>query len=156
MFDVRSLAHCAVRASLVIVMLAMLQIARAQSHTKRFPKFEDYPVKEVFNHTPHLPILVTPEQHRLRTRIREGVEKGSGVWINGEWSREQNRPGPNFAGRYIVIVWGCGMACLMTAVSDAETGVVYNPPISDGGLCTTHAGISELSRKCWGYGISQR
>jgi hypothetical protein len=82
----------------------------------------------------HLPILATPQQRHFRTRIREGVEKGWRVWINGEWRREQNRPGPNFAGRYIVIVWDCGPGCIQMAVSDAESGTVYNPPISEGGF----------------------
>lgn len=85
----------------------------------------------MFNQTPHPPIFVTPEQRRFHTRIREGVEKGWGVWINGEWGKEQNRQGPNFAGHYIVIVWGCGSGCLRMAMSDAETGAVYNPPVSD-------------------------
>ncbi len=127
---VPSLAGGSVSASLAMTMLAALQIARAQNHTERLPRFEDYPVKEVFNRIPHLPILVTPEQRLFRTRIREGVEKGWGVWINGAWGEERNLPGPNFAGHYIVIVWGCGTACIRMAVSNAETGAVYDPPVS--------------------------
>lgn len=70
------------------------------------------------------------QQRRFRTRIREGVENGWGVWTDGEWGAEHNRLGPNFAGHYIVIVWGCGAPCLMMAVADAETGAVYSPPLS--------------------------
>jgi hypothetical protein len=90
---------------LLISTVATLQIARSQQSAERLPRFEDYPVTEAFTRSPHPPILVTPEQRMFRTRIREGVEKGWGVWINGEWSKEQNKPGPNFAGHYIVIVW---------------------------------------------------
>jgi hypothetical protein len=116
-------------------MLSFLQSAAAQPRASPLPKFEDYPVKEVFDRNPHPPSLITPEQHRFRTRIREGVEKGWGVWIDGEWGKEQNRPGPNFAGHYIVVVWGCGAPCLMMAISNAKTGAVYNPPLSwTGGL----------------------
>jgi hypothetical protein len=129
-FSIRNLAW----ASLLIAALGTLRAVFAQGTTTRLPKFEDYPVKEVFNHTPHPPVLTTPQQRRFRTRIREGVEKGWGVWINGEWSKEQNRPGPNFAGHYIVIVWGCGSGCIEMAMSDAETGAVYDPPISNGGF----------------------
>jgi len=111
--------------------LSLLQTAAAQSAPKPLPKFEDYPVKGAFNQVPHSPILATQEQQRYRTRIREGVEKGWGVWINGEWGKEQNRPGPNFAGHYIVIVWGCGSGCLRMAMSNAETGTIYNPPLSE-------------------------
>ncbi len=124
----------AVCAGFVIWTLATLQPARSQNRTQPLPKFEDYPVNEVFDRTPHPPVLVTHDQRLFRTRIREGVEKGWGVWINGEWGREQNKPGPNFAGHYIVIVWGCGAGCIRMAMSDAETGAVYNPPVSDGGL----------------------
>jgi hypothetical protein len=72
----------------------------------------------------------------FRTRIREGVEKGWGVRINGQRDKEQNRPGPNFAGHYIVIVWGCGTGCIQMAMSNADTGAVYDPPLSDGGRLT--------------------
>ncbi|MEP6539866.1 MAG: hypothetical protein ABJF23_31350 [Bryobacteraceae bacterium] len=34
----------------------------------------------------------------------------------------------------IVIDWGCGVPCLMTAVVDAESGTVYNLPISYDGV----------------------
>ena len=115
---------------IIVVTLTVLQGADAQTHSTRLPTFEDYPVKEVFRGVPHPPILITPEQHHYRARIREGVEKGWGVWTNGKWGKEQNRPGPNFAGHYVVIVWGCGAPCLMMAVCDADSGAVYNPPLS--------------------------
>lgn len=121
-------------AALLISTIAALQIVHSQGPAKRLPRFEDYPVREVFTRTPHPPILATPQQRMFRTRIREGVENGWGVWINGQLAKEQNRPGPNFAGHYIVIVWGCGSGCIEMAMSDAATGVVYDPPVSEGGL----------------------
>ena len=124
--------RCRSSVKLITIVLALnvfLSVA-AQSHLKRLPTFEDYPVRKVFSGTPHPPILVTAEQRRFRTMIREGVEKGWGVWINGEWGKEQHRPGPNFAGHYVVIVWGCGAPCLRMAVCDAETGEVYDPSLS--------------------------
>ena len=133
MFDVRLLRR-GMNLLITLVTSSILQSVVAQIHSKPLPKFKDYPAKETFNGSPHPPILVTREQRRFRTRIREGVEKGWGVWINGEWGKEQNRPGPNFAGDQIVIVWGCGTGCLMMAVSDARTGTVRNPPLSAGGL----------------------
>jgi hypothetical protein len=127
--DVRSLCHNSVTLIIIFAALRLLPSIAAQRHSIPLPKFEDYPVKEYFNGTPHAPILQTQEQHRYRTRIREGVEKGWGARINGT-GNEQNRPGPNFAGHYVVIVWGCGAPCLMMAVCDVATGAVYNPPIS--------------------------
>jgi hypothetical protein len=117
---------------LAVLILATPRSGHAQQAEKPLPKFEDYPVKEIFAGAPHPPVLVTREQRLYRTRIREGVEKGWGVWVNGETGREQNQPGPNFAGHYIVIFWGCGAACIRMAMSDAETGAVFGPPVTEG------------------------
>ena len=70
----------------------------------------------------------------FRTRIREGVKKGWGVRIDGKWGTDQNRPGPNFAGHYIIVIWGCGTGCIQMAMSNAATGAVYGPPLSVGQL----------------------
>lgn len=118
-------------ATLTSLLVAVIDVVCTQGATK-LPTFEDYPVKKIFNHTPHPPILRTSQQRLFRTRIRDGVEKGWGVWINGEWNKQQKGPGPNFAGHYIVIAWGCGSGCIEMAVSDAETGTVYRLPISEG------------------------
>lgn len=135
MFDVRLPFQNALWASLVVFELFVcLQAVSAQTNRTPLPKFEDFPVPDVFDDTPHPPILITPEQRLFRTRIREGVAKGWGVWVDGEWAKEQNRPGPNFAGHYIIIVWGCGSGCIRMAMTDAETGTVFMPPISEGGF----------------------
>lgn len=109
-----------------------IQCAQAQGRAKALPKFEDYPVTEMFTGTPHAPILTTPKQKAFRTRIRDGVAKGWGVRIGGEWGKFQDGPGPNFAGHYIVIFWGCGSGCNDMAMADAKTGIVYDPPSDNG------------------------
>jgi hypothetical protein len=43
--------------------------------------------------------------------------------------REDSRGGPNFAGRYAVVVWGCGTGCAQMGVVDSKTGRVYFPPV---------------------------
>jgi hypothetical protein len=93
------------------------------------PRFEDYPVTEAFTGTPAAPILATTEQRTYRTRIRSGVSTGAAVWI-GSWKNPIKRNGPNFAGHYFVIRWGCGSQCVMMATVDAKTGNVYDPPLS--------------------------
>ena len=93
------------------------------------PRFEDYPAAEIFHGTPAPPLLVTKQERMFRTRIRDGVTKGEGVWRD-----EKEQPGPNFAGHYIVVTWACGSPCGMMAIVDAATGKVYRPPISDGFL----------------------
>jgi hypothetical protein len=96
------------------------------------PRFEDFPVTDTFKGIPATPILQTPEQKRYSTRIREGVSTGRGVW-SGSWKDAKEQRGPNFAGHYFVIRWGCGSDCLMMAVVDAETGKVYASPIPGAG-----------------------
>ena len=92
------------------------------------PRFADYPVAESFQRTPAPPVLTTPEQRNYRTRIRNGVAKGEGVWT-GSWRKPVPHKTPNFAGHYFVIRWGCGSNCLMMAVVDAKTGKVHGSPI---------------------------
>jgi hypothetical protein len=43
------------------------------------------------------------------------------------WFRSEVAKGPNFAGHYRVIVWGCGTSCAMFAVVNLNTGRVIEP-----------------------------
>jgi hypothetical protein len=107
------------------------------------PHFEDYRVAEVFEGTPIAPILATPEQRRYRTRIRNGVVKETG--FAGTWQHPIKSPGPNFAGHYFVTEWGCGSQCVMMAIADAKTGIVYGPPLSEkGSLWVPLDNLSEM------------
>jgi len=90
------------------------------------PRFEDFPVKEAFKGKPAPPTLIRPLERRYRTVIREGVSKGYGV-RDQESGRE--RPGPNFAGRFIVVEWGCGSNCSQYAIVDAASGDIFQPPV---------------------------
>lgn len=76
------------------------------------PKFEDYPVREIYK-GPVAPVRLDSRKARMfRTRLRE-----------------DSRGGPNFAGRYTVVVWGCGTGCAQMGVVDARNGRVYFPPV---------------------------
>jgi hypothetical protein len=103
-----------------------------KASTARTPRFEDYPVGEMFTGTPAVPILSTPETRRYQTRIRNALTMGSDVWV-GSWKNPSRVAGPNFAGRYFVIRWGCGSQCVVMATVDAKTGIVYDPPLADKG-----------------------
>jgi len=63
------------------------------------PKHEKDPVAEIFQGTPAAPILATAEQRMYRTRIRNGVANGAGVWT-GNGGAMARQPGPNFARRF--------------------------------------------------------
>ena len=73
------------------------------------PRFEDYPVITVFHGKPAEPVFVRG-RGAFRTRIREGARKG-----------------PNFAGRYTIVKWGCGSGCISFAVVSAISGQPYYP-----------------------------
>ena len=77
----------------------------AQQHA--LPKFEDYPVV--------VPEIKSPAPVDLsrRTVLRHGAKKG-----------------PNFAGRYTVVIWGCGAPCKSFSIVDAITGKVHEPGFS--------------------------
>src|SRR3954471_2777292 len=76
------------------------------------PRFEDYPVREVYKGPVANVRLDSRRARMFRTRLRE-----------------DSRTGPNFAGRYTVVVWGCGTGCAQMGVVDSKTGRVYFPPV---------------------------
>lgn len=78
----------------------------ASAQSPAMPRFDDYPAHRTFAGTPAAPQLETASYGRsFRTRLREGA-----------------RTGPNFAGTFTVVIWGCGAPCQMVAVIDAQSG----------------------------------
>jgi hypothetical protein len=78
-------------------------------------KFEDYAVKDLFKGKPKAPILSSNAASNLlnyATVIDEAVRKG-----------------PNFAGHYTVVEWGCGSGCVMFFIADAVNGRVWAGPV---------------------------
>ena len=41
--------------------------------------------------------------------------------------RNGAKEGPNFAGHYTIVVWGCGLNCRQLAIVDARSGEVFFP-----------------------------
>jgi hypothetical protein len=75
------------------------------------PGFEDFPATEVFTGRT-APVDLRSRRARLfRTTLRQGAAAG-----------------PNFAGRYTIVGWGCGTSCISFAIVDAKTGRVFFPP----------------------------
>ena len=117
--------------------IAFAILASAQDQP---PRFEDYAVTEIFNGKPAPPLIETPLERTYRTRIREGVMKGWGGFLDGK-----EQLGPNFAGHYSVIQWGCGTACLMMVVADGLTGKIYYLPEAIG-----HSGNQRMGLPMYG------
>jgi hypothetical protein len=97
------------RACLVLLILAAC-LTNTSLAQKGVPQFKDFPAREQYRGQPHA-VVLAGEARMFRTRLREAA-KGK----------------PNFAGHYIVVTWGCGLACMEGAVIDAKTGRVYMLP----------------------------
>jgi hypothetical protein len=75
--------------------------------TDRTPEFEDYAVLD--NTFDGAPAPVNSRSAEYGARFRAVLAQGAAE-------------GPNFAGHFTVVTWGCGTACQVVAVVDAVTG----------------------------------
>jgi hypothetical protein len=84
------------------------------------PGYADYPVKERFSGRPAAPDLKSnPDAKQFASVLKEGAAKG-----------------PDFAGHYTVVMWGCGAGCQSFVIVDAKTGSIYTSPFSsEAGVC---------------------
>lgn len=74
---------------------------------ERVPEFDDYAVLDTtFEGTP---APVNPASAEYGNQFRTMLGRGAAN-------------GPNFAGHFTVVTWGCGTACQVVAVVDAVTG----------------------------------
>jgi hypothetical protein len=115
----------------ILISIAFNLAALAQTRDSRVPRFEDYPTDSVYTGKPAEPVLLTPAERRFRNTIRRGVAEGLGV-EDGVTGKEVARPGPNFAGHYVIVKWGCGSPCIMAAFVDLTDGRVLPPPFHPG------------------------
>lgn len=92
------------REILIILLLICIQ-------GTKLPKFEDYPVNEIFKGKPTKPILKKNSQEwHFKTNINNGASQGV-----------------NFAGHFTIVEWGCGTICQEYAIVDLQNGKVYMP-----------------------------
>ncbi|MEW6529673.1 MAG: hypothetical protein AB1473_02480 [Thermodesulfobacteriota bacterium] len=100
------------RVPLVIcaVILLLIPSALVWSQSPPDPTFSDFPAKKVSIKKITKPDVSKGRARTYRTRLREGAAKG-----------------PNFAGHYTVVRWGCGTDCIEFAIVDAIGGGVFFP-----------------------------
>lgn len=103
-----------------------LQSAVILSH---LPRFDEYRVQSAFEKKAVAPKFTKAEERRFRTAIRNGVRSGERV-RDGETGDPAAGPGPNFAGHYTIVEWGCGTDCGEMAIVDAKTGRIFQPPFA--------------------------
>jgi hypothetical protein len=105
------------RALLLVLVTTATVIGQAGSQESHSYPFARFPVHRLYRGKPAQPKLTTPTQREFRTVLRNGAKKG-----------------PNFAGQFTVVEWGCGSNCVVFAVIDARTGKVFDndmPLIND-------------------------
>jgi hypothetical protein len=121
--------------STISLLLAMLLSSLSHGETKA-PTFEQYPSETIYKGKPAAVDLESaPDARRFRTVLREGAKKG-----------------PNFAGHYAIVEWGCGTSCATIAVVDVKKGHVFFPKISPLGF----PGLEEGNQLMDQYGTSYR
>jgi hypothetical protein len=106
--------------AILIAGMTLFLAGAAEPPKKSLPKFEDFSVAELFQGK-NASLILTKQDKMYRTRLKNGAQQK-----------------PNFAGHYILTVWGCGASCRMGAAIDAKTGRVHWLP---GTIC------------CWDYSI---
>jgi hypothetical protein len=94
------------------------------SATSESPRFEDFSVIEEKIPRSVVPRLNDAAGRQYATELREGA-----------------RHKPNFAGHFILISWGCGASCVMSAVVNAKNGAVIWVPFT---ICCWDADIEPL------------
>lgn len=104
----------------LLVVLMILVFVPAALAGEALPRYADYPVKEHFTGKPAPPDMKSdPDAKQFASRLKEGAAKG-----------------PNFAGHFTVISWGCGTECEFFMIVDAKNGSIYSPSFgSQYGLC---------------------
>src|SRR5947209_7023374 len=88
----------------LLIIFSALQFARP-AYSEAVPKFRSFPAQAVTVRRPAKLDLGSSEAKKYRTRLREGLKGG-----------------PNFAGHYTLVSWGCGATCVTGAVVNNVTG----------------------------------
>jgi hypothetical protein len=94
----------------LIVLVHLLAGGLIQQNGRELPKFDEYRAEDSFEGPPAALATGSSRLARAyRTRLREGVKAG-----------------PNFAGHFTLVAWGCGSSCQEWAIVDARTGRVFD------------------------------
>jgi hypothetical protein len=94
-----------------LTLLVLTVSGLVQAQQTRLPSFDEYKVSEVFSGKPAAPRLTTAFARNFATAIREGAARG-----------------PNFAGNFSIVQWGCGTECIQMAVINEKNGSVSRGP----------------------------
>ena len=93
----------------------------------RVPRFDDYPVKEVYKGRSAVPVLTTPKHQQYEVYIRAVADGGA-----------------NFAGHYAVIMLNCGDTCVTADFLDLRTGKIIHRTFSSSGWRDHHDAFRKI------------
>lgn len=97
--------------SVISLHLVLLSASTSVAAEYKFPTPDEYLVTESFQGKPApVDLKSHPSANNFRTRLREGAKKG-----------------PNFAGKYTIVKWGCGSGCMSIGIIEAASGKVIFP-----------------------------
>jgi len=91
--------------------------------------FQRYPAPDAITSKLAMPKLTDAEGRRYHEILDWAITKGYNVVDGGT---EHERPGVNFAGRYVLVQWGCGTNCMRAALIDGRSGAVLHLPLLPG------------------------
>ena len=109
------------KAMMCSVLALCLSFALSTAYAEpSLPHFSDYSASNIFKGKPAgVDFKNNVDARRFRTAIRDGARKG-----------------PNFAGHYALISWGCGIMCQSFVIVDSITGEIHSSPFGTStGIC---------------------
>ena len=90
----------------ILFVLSCSMLGLTLTHAKsNVPQFTDYPVKSVYTGKTSQLDLSDASAKMFRTRLRDALKEKS-----------------NFAGEYVITMWGCGASCRMYSLVNKRTG----------------------------------
>jgi hypothetical protein len=107
-------------------MLVMSGCRLSPQKARSSPKFEDYPVTEIFKGTPAKLQPVNRQENAASAGIASAIE-------NGEWPDRSKSQVPNFAGHYFVIEGPNAPDYAQVIIVDLATGRIFQPPFAGKG-----------------------
>lgn len=93
---------------LMALICSMLSVTVLHAKTN-VPQFSDYPVKSVYTGKTAQLDLSDDYARMFRTRLRDALKEK-----------------PDFAGEYVITMWGCGASCRMYSFVSKRTGKLLN------------------------------
>lgn len=95
---------------ILVSLLSLVSAETLRANGTTPPRFEDYPVQEIYSGVPKkINFRNNPNARKYRTVLKDGLQEGKA----------------NFAGHYRLVEWGCGSNCHHFALIDMKNGNVY-------------------------------